>query len=137
MSFELHDQLAADTITLGTLPLSLALLMNDERFPWIILVPRVDAARDLIDLGYDDQRQLLGEIGTASRALREHFSPDKLNVATLGNMVPQLHVHVIARQTSDAAWPAPVWGVGTPEPYEKPRADKLAATLAATLGISA
>lgn len=137
MSFELDPQLAADTISIGNFPLAEVLLMNDSRFPWLILVPRVAAAWDLIDLDYDDQKKLLGEIGTASRALREQVSPDKLNVASLGNMVPQLHVHVIARHKTDEAWPAPVWGVGTAIPYDDTAAKSLLSELSIKLGISA
>lgn len=137
MPFELDPRLTADTIPLGNLPLTLALLMNDSRFPWVILVPRIDGARDLIDLTYDDQVRLVGEIGTTSRALREHANPDKLNVAALGNMVPQLHVHVIARHTTDAAWPAPVWGVGTATPYTDEEATVQVKALTEKLGISA
>jgi len=86
--------------------------MDDARFPWVILVPRIAGARELIDLDEGDQRLLLGEIDHVARALETLLHPDKLNIAALGNVVPQLHVHVIARFTSDAAWPNPVWGRG-------------------------
>jgi diadenosine tetraphosphate (Ap4A) HIT family hydrolase len=115
--FELHPQLAADTFELGDLALSRVLLMNDARFPWLILVPRRSGASDLIDLDSSDLNALTGEIRTVCEALRRVFVPDKLNVAALGNVVSQLHVHVMARFHSDAAWPRPVFGVGTPEPY--------------------
>jgi diadenosine tetraphosphate (Ap4A) HIT family hydrolase len=110
MSFTLDPRLAADTHAIGALPFSELLLMDDARFPWVILVPRIAGARELIDLDEGDQRLLLGEIDRIARALEALLHPDKLNIAALGNVVPQLHVHVIARFTDDAAWPNPVWG---------------------------
>lgn len=121
MAFTLHPQLAQDTLTVGDLALSRVLLMNNKLFPWIILVPCVEKAREIIDLDISQQHQLMDEIAAASRAMQALFSPDKLNVAALGNQVPQLHVHVIARFTVDAAWPHPVWGKGS-EPYSNPQA---------------
>jgi len=112
MSFALDPRLAADTHAIGALPFSELLLMDDARFPWVILVPRIAGARELIDLDEGDQRLLLGEIDRVARVLEAMLHPDKLNIAALGNVVPQLHVHVIARFTSDAAWPNPVWGRG-------------------------
>jgi diadenosine tetraphosphate (Ap4A) HIT family hydrolase len=111
-AFELDAQLAADTHAIGDLELSRVLLMNDARFPWLILVPRRTGMRDLIDLRTDEQHVLLHEIGRCATALRNMDRPDKLNIAALGNVVAQLHVHVIARTLHDAAWPRPVWGVG-------------------------
>ncbi|MFZ5662904.1 MAG: HIT domain-containing protein [Pseudomonadota bacterium] len=110
----LHPQLAADTHAVASWPLCELLLMDDAQYPWLILVPRVDGARELIDLAPSDRHRLLDEIARASRLLRALFAPDKLNVAALGNVVPQLHVHVIARFRDDAAWPRPVWGVHPP-----------------------
>ncbi|MGY3264663.1 HIT domain-containing protein [Lysobacter sp. HA35] len=115
--WSLHPQLAADTHRVVSLPLCDVLLMNDARWPWLILVPRIDGARDWIDLDRESQHRLSDEIAAASEALRDLHAPDKLNVAALGNMVPQLHVHVIARFRTDAAWPRPVWGVGDAAPY--------------------
>ena len=112
MSFALDPRLAADTHAIGILPFSELLLMDDARFPWVILVPRIAGARELIDLDEGDQRLLLGEIDRVARVLEAMLHPDKLNIAALGNVVPQLHVHVIARFASDAAWPNPVWGRG-------------------------
>lgn len=116
-SFMLHPQLAADTVALASLALCEVRLMNDANYPWLVLVPRVAQARELIDLDADQQAKLLHEIGACSRALQQVFAPYKLNVATLGNMVEQLHVHVIARERGDAAWPAPVWGRVPALPY--------------------
>lgn len=107
--FALDPRLLADTHAVGELHLSELLLMDDARFPWFILVPRIAGARELIDLDEGDQRTLLAEISLLGRTLETLLRPDKLNVAALGNVVPQLHVHVIARFAHDAAWPHPVW----------------------------
>jgi len=116
-AFELHAQLAADAHFVCDLELSRVLLMDDARFPWLILVPMRAGMRDWIDLPHTLQHRLLDEIELCSRALRALVQPDKLNVAALGNMVAQLHVHVVARHVGDAAWPKPVWGVGERVPY--------------------
>lgn len=118
MTFTLHERLAADTLRVGSLPLSELLLMNDSRFPWCILVPRRNGMRDIIDLLPADIDQLNRESVALQRALRSIFAPDKLNVAAIGNLVPQLHVHHIARFAGDSEWPAPVWGRGTAQPYD-------------------
>ena len=110
--FPIHPMLEADTHPIGDLPLSQLLLMDDARYPWLILVPRIAGARELIDLDEGDQRSLLAEISAVGRAFEALLRPDKLNIAALGNVVPQLHVHLIARYTTDAAWPKPVWGQG-------------------------
>lgn len=117
MTFAIDPRLEADTRLVGELPLSRLLLMDDARWPWLILVPRIAGARELLDLDEADRSMLLGEISLVSRALETLFQPDKLNVAALGNVVAQLHVHVLARYRTDAAWPRPVWGVGEAEPY--------------------
>jgi diadenosine tetraphosphate (Ap4A) HIT family hydrolase len=116
-AFSLDPQLDADTMPLGRLPLSRVLLMNDARYPWLILVPEKPDLAEIIDLTEPDQQQLMREIAAASQALKSLFNPDKLNVGALGNRVRQLHVHVIARFVSDAAWAGPVWGVGQAQPY--------------------
>ena len=127
MSFAIDPRLAADTHAIGALPFSELLLMDDARFPWVILVPRIAGARELIDLDEGDQRLLLGEIDHVARALESLLHPDKLNIAALGNVVPQLHVHVIARFMRDAAWPNPVWGRGERVAYgERERAARIA-----------
>ena len=115
--WSLHPQLAQDTVPLGDLPLARVLLAKDANYPWLILVPRLPGLVELIDLEENAQVQLLGEIAAAARALKSVTRCDKLNIAALGNQVPQLHVHVIARQHSDAAWPKPVWGVKPPLAY--------------------
>ena len=113
-TFTLHPQLAADCLVIGDWPLCRLLRMNDRTYPWLILVPRVSGARDMIDLSDSDQMRLTHEIAQASTTLRRELKCDKLNVAALGNVVPQLHVHVVARFTKDAAWPKPIWGVIPP-----------------------
>ena len=113
-NWSLHSQLKKDTIDVGDLPLCKVLVIKDAHYPWLLLVPRRDNAVEIIDLDEVEQAQLMTEITRVSRALKEITKCDKLNVAALGNLVPQLHVHVIARRTSDAAWPRPVWGVMPP-----------------------
>jgi diadenosine tetraphosphate (Ap4A) HIT family hydrolase len=116
-AFALDARLIADTQPLGDLEFSRVLLMDDARYAWLILVPRRPGLRELIDLPRDDQQRLLDEIDRCARVLHALERPDKLNIATLGNVVGQLHVHVIARRIGDAAWPRPVWGVGERQPY--------------------
>ena len=115
--YELHPQLAADTHPLASLALCDLRLMDDANYPWLVLVPRIAGARELIDLEATQRRTLMDEIDVAARLLRDVFRPFKLNVAALGNLVPQLHVHVIARFEGDPAWPAPVWGRVAARPY--------------------
>ena len=112
VAFLLDPRLEADTHAIGDLPLCELRLMDDARFPWLVLVPRIAGARELLDLDDGDQRALLAEINLVGRAIETLWRPDKLNIAALGNLVPQLHVHVIARFTGDPAWPQPVWGRG-------------------------
>lgn len=128
MSAEWHldPRLEADTHLVARLPLSDLRLMDDARYPWLVLVPRVAGATELVDLPAAGQHALLDEIGHASHALRALVAPDKLNIAALGNVVPQLHVHVIARFRADDAWPKPVWGAHPARPYAP---DALAARL--------
>lgn len=109
---------------MGDLALSRALAMNDANYPWLILVPRRAGVRELIDLDAADRARLMEEIALAARALKEVAGCDKLNVAALGNMVAQLHVHVIARRKDDAAWPKPVWGVAPAKPYAAAELDR-------------
>jgi diadenosine tetraphosphate (Ap4A) HIT family hydrolase len=128
-SWSLHPQLAADTVPVGDLALSRVLLTNDANFPWLILVPRRGGLVELIDLDENAQVQLLGEVATTARVLKSTTECEKLNIAALGNQVPQLHVHVIARRHSDAAWPKPVWGVAPPAAYNPTIRDGLIGAL--------
>ena len=119
MAWSLHPQLERDTAGIGDLPLSRVLVINDANYPWVLLVPRRENIVEIIDLNEVEQAQLMTEITRVSRAMREVTGCDKLNVAALGNMVPQLHVHIIARFRGDAAWPKPVWGIAPPKDYNR------------------
>jgi diadenosine tetraphosphate (Ap4A) HIT family hydrolase len=110
----LHPQLDRDTVNLGDLPLCRVLVIEDANYPWLLLVPRRTNIAEIIDLDEVEQAQLMTETARVARALREITKCDKLNIAALGNVVPQLHVHIIARRTTDAAWPRPVWGAVPP-----------------------
>lgn len=118
-NFVLHTQLANDSVWIADWPLCQLRLINDSNYPWFILVPRRANIRDVIDLSDEDQSQLWLESAKLSRLMRQKFSPEKLNLAALGNMVPQLHLHHIARFTTDVAWPAPVWGKVERVPYNE------------------
>ena len=115
--WHLHPQLADDTHPVAALGLCELRLKDDANYPWLVLVPRVAGAVELLDLDAAQRHALTDEIDLAARALRSLFRPHKLNVAALGNLVPQLHVHVIARDQHDPAWPAPVWGRVAARPY--------------------
>lgn len=116
-AFTLDPRLAADTLTVGDLPLCAVLLMNDSRFPWLILVPQRAGASELTDLPAEDAAVLMAEIRLATGVMLDLAKPDKVNVGALGNLVGQLHVHIVGRYRSDPAWPGPVWGFGTRQPY--------------------
>ena len=116
--FLLDPRLAADTFPVADWPLCHVLLIRDARYPWLVLVPKRAHVSELLDLSSDDRLTLTREIDRAACGLRRAVRCDKLNVAALGNMVSQLHVHVIARRKTDAAWPKPVWGLGNPEAYD-------------------
>jgi diadenosine tetraphosphate (Ap4A) HIT family hydrolase len=131
--WHLHPQLADDTHPVAVLPLCDLQLMDDANYPWLVLVPRVVDAVELIDLDPAQQAELLAEIGRVSRLLQAEFKPYKLNVAALGNLVPQLHVHVIARYEEDPAWPRPVWGMAAARPYSLEQLASLIARLQAAL----
>ncbi len=122
--FALHETLAADTVEAARWPLCRVLLMNDGRYPWLILVPAREGLTEIHDLEPTDQTALIGEVDRASRALVGLHAPDKINVGALGNMVPQLHIHVIARFRTDDAWPGPVWGAHPPRPYKTEELDE-------------
>lgn len=113
----IDPRLLVNSHRISELALSELLLMDDARFPWLILVPRIAGAREFIDLDAGDQLLLHNEISLVARSLERLYKPEKLNIASLGNIVPQLHIHVIARHSGDAAWPDPVWNFGEREPY--------------------
>ena len=108
--FTLDQRLQQDTVLLGDFPLCRLLLMNDANYPWFILVPRRDEVSELFQLDAQEQQQLWRESTELAEVLKDTFKADKMNVATLGNVVSQLHMHVIVRRKDDPAWPAPVWG---------------------------
>lgn len=115
--FTLDDRLAGDTLLLGDFPLCRLLLMNDRQYPWFILVPRRAEISEVFQLDAADQQALWQECSALAELLKDTFAADKMNIATLGNMVAQLHVHVIVRRKTDAAWPAAVWGRLPAVPY--------------------
>ncbi len=115
--FDLDGRLEADSIFIADGPLSQFRLMNDARYPWLVLVPKVSNASEWIDLPELQQQIVLSEINTAAKILRTQFPCEKINIGALGNIVRQLHVHVIARTSEDEAWPGPVWGHGKAEAY--------------------
>jgi len=115
--FIMHPRLDADSVVMGDFPLSRLLLMNDSRYPWFVLVPRREGITEIFQLGEKEQLQLQRESVILGRAIMSVFGGDKLNVAALGNLVPQLHIHHIVRYRDDASWPSPVWGVGISVPY--------------------
>ena len=131
--FELHPQLARDTLPVGRFPLCELRLMNDANYPWFILVPRREGLREIHELSESDLFLLMHESVVLSRALTLLFKPNKLNIAALGNVVPQLHVHHIVRYEKDPAWPAPVWGKLPGVPYMPARIDELRGKLQETL----
>lgn len=109
--FQLNSTLDKDTVLVCEWPLSLVLMSRDANYPWCILVPRRAGVREIYEMDFADQQQMLVESSALGRAMMDLFNGDKLNVAALGNMVPQLHVHHIVRFEDDEAWPGPVWGV--------------------------
>ncbi|MFI4958451.1 MAG: HIT domain-containing protein [Lysobacterales bacterium] len=131
--FVLDPRLAADTHPVTSLPLCDVLLMNDARYPWLILVPRRAGLVEITDLGTDAQATLWQEVNHASTSLRALVPCDKLNLGALGNIVRQLHVHLVARCEGDAAWPGPVWGNGNAETYQPIARDSLIEHLRKTL----
>jgi diadenosine tetraphosphate (Ap4A) HIT family hydrolase len=135
MTFTLDERLARDALLIGDLPLCRVLLMNDARWPWLILVPRREGLVELIDLDPPDQTRLMDEAGRAARFLKSQARADKINVGALGNIVRQLHLHVVARVIGDPAWPGPVWGYGVAAPYGDDAAQALIAATKTSLDL--
>ncbi len=131
--FNLNERLERDTILIKDLKLSKLLLMNDSNFFWFILVPREANLKEFHDLSYDQQIILLKEINQISKIIEQRFNPDKINIAALGNVVSQLHIHVIARYKTDAAWPDPVWGKLKATKYQEAEISDIKQTLLADL----
>lgn len=124
--FTLHSRLEQDTIPVADLPLCRLVMMNDARFPWFILIPRIGGITEIHQLDKTNRQQLMDESCLLAEALITAFHGYKMNIAALGNVVPQLHVHHVVRQEDDAAWPAPIWGIGAPEAMTEEQAqDKI------------
>lgn len=132
--FSFDPRLEGDSLPVADLPLCAVRLMKDANYPWALMIPRQAGLVEIIDLAPEDRLKLMEEIATVSSALQQFTGCDKLNVGALGNMVPQLHVHVIARFKDDAAWPGPVWGAAKATAYEEGSAEKLIDALRAMLG---
>lgn len=129
--FELHPQLAKDCIPISRLKLCRVLLMNDANYPWCILVPERPNISEIYQLSHNERGQLGEESAFVAEAMARAFQPDKMNIASLGNKVPQLHIHHIARYKSDPAWPEPIWGKQPPQPYSKSESMRTIALLEA------
>ena len=131
--FQLDPQLESDTVLVGRFPLSLLLLSKDANYPWCILVPQREAIREIYQLSAEDRQQLLKESCLVAETMAVLFAADKINVATIGNKVPQLHMHHVVRFQNDAAWPGPVWGAVDAESYPEDmlahRVERIAASL--------
>jgi diadenosine tetraphosphate (Ap4A) HIT family hydrolase len=135
-AWSLHPQIARDTVPLGDLALSRVLAMNDANYPWLVLVPRRPDVVEIIDLDDAARAELMTEIGRVCAALKAHTDCDKLNVAAIGNVVPQLHVHLVARRKDDSAWPRPVWGAAPARPYAAADLEAFIAALRRSLGLA-
>ena len=135
--FALDPRLAADTAFIADGPLSQVRLMDDTRYPWLVLVPRVNGASEWLELDGGQQRLLLAEINQAGQLIRAQPGVEKLNIGALGNIVRQLHVHLVGRHDGDAAWPGPVWGAGTRQPYVASEREALLSSLRSALAAAA
>ncbi|WP_286787518.1 MULTISPECIES: HIT domain-containing protein [unclassified Pseudomonas] len=122
--FDLDERLGADTVEVSDLPLCKLLLMKDANYPWLILVPRRSNISEVFELSLEDQMQLMKESSYVAQRLKDYTHAAKINVATLGNIVKQLHIHVVARFEEDLAWPGPVWGKGPAKAYSKSELEK-------------
>jgi diadenosine tetraphosphate (Ap4A) HIT family hydrolase len=136
VSFALDARLAADTFVVGDLPLSRVLLMNDARYPWVILVPRRAGLAEITDLAPSERAELMEEMAQVAAALGEWPGVEKINIGALGNVVRQLHAHVVGRRAGDAAWPGPVWGAGPAVAYEAAQLKARIARLAEKLNLT-
>ncbi len=132
-SFELDEQIRNDTIPVCELSLCTVVLHKDANYPWLLLIPMRNSIREIHELSDEQQLQLMREISQVAKALQSHCNADKMNVAALGNMVPQLHIHIVARYFSDKAWPGPIWGAAKSTSYEPDQGQVLASQLAKLL----
>jgi len=131
----LHPQLETDCFVIGQFPLCTLLLLNDANYPWFILVPRRENITEIHQLSEEDQQQLMRESSQLASCIEKEFNADKINIAALGNVVPQLHIHHIARYKSDPAWPAPVWGKIPASPYTAAEAKRISERMRFLLSI--
>ena len=134
MTFSLHPKLLQDTLFMVDWPVNRICLMNDANYPWLILIPRLEGLRDFHEVPRENEGEFLAEINHAARILKRVTGAEKMNTAALGNTVPQLHVHVIARFKNDPAWPGPVWGKHAPVPYAQGKAQSLIASFLTAAG---
>lgn len=125
MFFQLHSQLQQDSIEIGHFKLSRLLLINDSQYPWFVLVPERKGIKEIYQLSEQDQQLLQQESSLLARKLAEFYQADKMNIAAIGNLVPQLHIHHIVRYKNDIAWPAPVWGKFDSVPYTEQQLKKI------------
>lgn len=123
--FTLHQQLKKDTFFIGSLKIADILLMNDSRYPWLILVPRINEVCDITDLSTEQRAEFNEEINHVASLIKKAYQPERMNIAMLGNIVPQLHCHIIARFKEDFAWAKPVWGIGEAISYTKEQQEKI------------
>jgi diadenosine tetraphosphate (Ap4A) HIT family hydrolase len=135
--FQLHPRLAADCHPVGDLPLCRVLLFDDSRYPWIVLVPRLPGLREIYDLAAADRATLFEEVSRVGEDLMRVCPGDKLNLGALGDLVPQLHLHLVVRSTDDPAWPGPVWGHSAARAYAADALGERLALLREALGLSA
>jgi diadenosine tetraphosphate (Ap4A) HIT family hydrolase len=134
--FTLDPQLERDTAMVGDLPLSRVLLMKDAAFPWLIAVPRHAGAVEIFDLGEAQRGQLMSELALLAQLLKDLTGCHKINIAAIGNVVSQLHVHVVARRRGDPLWPRPVWGARPPRPYAAAERDRLIEAIRRKIGLA-
>ena len=134
-AWSLHPQLENDTTQVGDIALSRMLSINDADYPWLILVPRRAGVTEIADLGVEDAGQLTAEIAQVSRVLKDITRCDKLNIAAIGNIVPQLHIHIVARRKDDPLWPKPIWGVAPPRPGDSATFARFVAGIRSGLGL--
>jgi diadenosine tetraphosphate (Ap4A) HIT family hydrolase len=134
-NFTLHPQLQADSFLVGNLALSQLLMMNDNQYPWFVLVPRRHDVSEIYQLDTEDRSLLMAESCMLAEALQNIYSPDKLNIAAIGNLVPQLHIHHVVRYRTDKAWPAPIWGQYPPVAMTAEQAESLMSEIKMSMSV--
>ena len=132
-TFALHERLEQDSVRIGKLRICQVRLSNDARWPWLVLVPEIPGAEELHDLSVSQQEAIALDTNNCGKALKQVTNCESINSAALGNVVRQLHIHVVARSAGDSFWPGPIWGFGTPKEYEKQKRSDLIVALKAKL----